>query len=377
MKAEALSDALSNLLGDLLRALDALDWVQRRLHPAAVSKLIEELSPLEPQLAEALLVLRSYEWPDPLKEEGGRIEVAAEHTIAALAGFVEQRAEAWMAALDPSSIFPLYGALRRRIPALEALYPLSSALLPVSRFFLEKGYRSSKDLVARLARVPSEEPAVPVGIVDGKNDRTERGGFSVYVPEYYDADRTWPLVVACHGGSGHGADFLWTWLREARSRGFLVLSPTSYGRTWSLQEPRLDGDRVEEMVAYVSQKWRVNRDRVLLTGMSDGATFTLLAGFGENSPFTHLAPISGVLTPLPKADRARVEGKPIYLVHGALDWMFPVETARMASKTLEGLGAEVVFREIADLSHTYPREENARILEWLDPSLGESDSRTH
>src|SRR5260370_15074993 len=39
------------------------------------------------------------------------------------------------------------------------------------------------------------------------------------VPEYYTADRGWPLVMALHGGSGNGRGFLWSWLRDARSRG--------------------------------------------------------------------------------------------------------------------------------------------------------------
>jgi phospholipase/carboxylesterase len=56
-------------------------------------------------------------------------------------------------------------------------------------------------------------------------------------------------------------------------------------------------------------------------------------------------------------------------VHGALDWMFPVAIARMAHRELERWGARVTYREIEDLSHTYPREENARILEWMDPAL--------
>ena len=50
-----------------------------------------------------------------------------------------------------------------------------------------------------------------------------RGAFSLYVPEYYDAARAWPLVVAMHGGSGNGGAFLWSWLREARTRGFILL----------------------------------------------------------------------------------------------------------------------------------------------------------
>ena len=60
-----------------------------------------------------------------------------------------------------------------------------------------------------------------------------------------------------------------------------------------------------------------------------------------------------------------VRGLPIYLVHGALDWMFPIEMARTANAALSAAGAAVTFREIPDLSHTYPRDENPRILDWL------------
>ena len=33
-------------------------------------------------------------------------------------------------------------------------------------------------------------------------------------------------------------------------------------------------------------------------------------------------------------------------------------------------GADVTYREVADLSHTYPRDENARILDWFLPTPG-------
>ena len=65
----------------------------------------------------------------------------------------------------------------------------------------------------------------------------------------------------------------------------------------------------------------------------------------------------------------RARGKRIYLVHGALDWMFPVSLARGARDALEQSGADLTYREIADLSHAYPREENDRILTWFDPGL--------
>jgi len=68
---------------------------------------------------------------------------------------------------------------------------------------------------------------------------------------------------------------------------------------------------------------------------------------------------------LASGDLARAQGRPIYLIHGALDWMFPVATAHLAREALTMAGAQLVYREIDDLSHTYPRDENPKILDWL------------
>jgi phospholipase/carboxylesterase len=51
--------------------------------------------------------------------------------------------------------------------------------------------------------------------------------------------------------------------------------------------------------------------------------------------------------------------------------MFPPELARNAGRVLAEAGARVVYREIPDLSHTYPRDENAHILDWF---LGRAES---
>jgi phospholipase/carboxylesterase len=129
----------------------------------------------------------------------------------------------------------------------------------------------------------------------------------------------------------------------------------------------VDADNLREMIDFVGARYPVDRTRVLLTGMSDGATYALLCGLREGTPFTHLAPVSGVLHPFLFVDggMGRVRGRPIYLVHGALDWMFPVATARQANEVLTAAGAALVYREIEDLSHTYPRDENPAILDWF------------
>jgi phospholipase/carboxylesterase len=43
-----------------------------------------------------------------------------------------------------------------------------------------------------------------------------------------------------------------------------------------------------------------------------------------------------------------------------------VQVARQTAQALTTAGANVTYRELGDLSHTYPREMNAEILRWLD-----------
>ena len=54
--------------------------------------------------------------------------------------------------------------------------------------------------------------------------------------------------------------------------------------------------------------------------------------------------------------------------------MFPIAIARIACEQLRAAGADLVFREIDDLSHTYPREENDRILDLVRSVAGVAGS---
>ena len=268
---------------------------------------------------------------------------------------------------SPQPIMGVLGAMKRNARALERLYSIHE-FPPVSRYFVEPAFHQ------RLRELdPPRREGTSVGLhhTGGEEGAGARGQLCLYVPESYDGEEEWPLVVALHGGSGSGREFLWAWLREARGRRFLLMAPTARGPTWSLMGPDFDGAALRAMTAWVCQHWRVKRSSILLTGLSDGATYAMLTGATADSPFTALAPVSGVLHPNAVApeNAHRLAGKRVYLVHGARDWMFPVETARWAHEQLVAAGADVTYREIEDLSHTYPREENDRILEWLDPSL--------
>ena len=264
----------------------------------------------------------------------------------------------------------VFRALRYAPRAQEALYPLCARMPPISQFFVEPALREDADLAARLAAPANEN----TGIFHDHNEPGSRGGFSLYVPEYYTPDRAWPLVTALHGGSGNGRGFLWSWLRDARSHGAILIAPTATGND-SGKTPtsgRLMGDDTDtpnltRILDWVRSRWNIDSERMLLTGMSDGGTFCYVTGFDRASPFTHLAPVSATFHPLMAeiADAERLRGLPIHIVHGRLDWMFPVQVARQTRDALSAAGADVTYRELDDLSHCYPREMNAPILDWL------------
>ena len=342
------------LLPALLHTLESLGFVGRHLNPLHLADLIEAVGAPDQALQAAREHLGSATAPSDTRS---RLAAAR---VAALAAFAGLRA----ASDNEQGILAAYQALRQVPRAHEVLYPLAATVPAISSFFLDPAIRDDAALQARVA-LPARSGET--GVIHVDNDPGTRGGFSLYVPEYYDDSRAWPLVVALHGGSGNGRAFLWSWLRDARSRGAILASPTATGRTWALLGDDTDTPNLMRMLAFVRERWRIDPARMLLTGMSDGGTFAFVSGLQSGSPFTHLGPVAAAFHPLllEFADADRVLGLPIYLVHGALDWMFPVQVARTAQRALSAAGARVTYREIDDLSHCYPREVNAAMLAWL------------
>ena len=344
------------LLPPLLGSLDALGLFARHFHPPRFGTVMEAIGSPDQALRTARERLDA--WPEALAPQRAGLDAASNAVIAA---FDALRA----APQQPDGLRAVFRALGQVPRAQEALYPLAQILAPVSRFFLDPAARQDEDLLARLADAPSKED---VGLFHGGGEPGARGGYSVYVPEYYTPDHAWPLVMALHGGSGNGRNFLWSWLSTARAKGAIVVAPTAVGDTWALMGPDEDTPNLLAILDQVRSRWSIDSEQMLLGGMSDGGTFTYVSGLEPGSPFTHLAPVSAAFHPMlaQMADRERLADLPIFLVHGALDWMFPIEMAREAEAALSAAGARVTYREIADLSHTYPREMSAAFLDWMN-----------
>ncbi len=356
-ETDPLLEATTALIPPLLTGIDMMSHAGRHMHPPNVPSLAQQLEPFRQPVKDGLETFDATDWPDHLQHFVAHARKSASLLIQSFDEFLSA----------PNQSNPAMGAYRAmgyNTKATEAIYPVAAMLPPVSRFFLNLNERDDVELNDKIGNADGTRDNV--GVMHAANASDERGGFSMYVPEYYDGEEV-PLIVALHGGSGHGRSYLWTWLRTARSRNAIVISPSSRDGTWSLMGPDIDSENLDAMVAYAKEQWRVDPKRVLLTGMSDGGTFSYVSGLRADAPFTHLAPSSASFHPMlaDAADQERLKGLPIYLMHGALDWMFPVDVARMANQALTQAGAHVEYREIDDLSHTYPIEENPRIFDWL------------
>jgi phospholipase/carboxylesterase len=334
--------------------LESMEAAGERLAPDRLGGLAHDI---EAAYAEPLRAARSAldNAPPPRELQGSAAKVRDAF------GHVEQAFQHFTAGAGAPlgrGIAEVLSALHHVARAQEGFYAVRGDLPPFAGYW-QMPNTTVRDLPAHAADTGA--PATGVLHVAGSG---HHGDFSLYIPETYSGDRSWPLIVALHGARGNGRDFLWTWVREAKSLGYLVVAPTSLGDTWAAE----DDVGLLEVLSWVSAHYRLANHGVLLTGMSDGATYTLIHGLAHPGEYRALAPLCGVLHPANEAlgNLRRARGMPIYLVHGAQDFLFPVPGARLARDTLTTAGALVEYRELPELSHTYPRSENVRILRWFE-----------
>jgi phospholipase/carboxylesterase len=233
------------------------------------------------------------------------------------------------------------------------LYPARLALPAFRRYWLLDG-----------ADFEACEPSATMLASDGgiRHHAVDRyrGVYTSYVPEYYQADRPWPLIIAMHGAHGSDEDFLWTWLKYAKSRGYLLLSAKSFGTTWH----PWDAPSVLLMLDDMQAHYAIDARRILLTGLSDGGSFGYDVGFAFPERFTGLAVVAGILRPHQRSPQA--SRLPVYIAHGERDPLFPAPFIRLVARKLQEWGHQVTYHELPGFGHAYPAGENAAILDWFD-----------
>ena len=171
--SEAVVDDIVAVLPPLLQSLEALGFIARYLNPPDFDRVMERVG--QPDEALRAMRPRLEQWPEKFADIKTPLETASD---AALAAFEALR----VVQNGRGDFVSLFRALRYVPRAQEALYALSAKLPPVNQFFVDPALRDDAELEARLAA-----PTNPnTGIFHNHNEPGSRGGFSLYVPEYYD-----------------------------------------------------------------------------------------------------------------------------------------------------------------------------------------------
>jgi len=182
---------------------------------------------------------------------------------------------------------------------------------------------------------PSSEGAAP-GVTPGasrgelKHDGATRT-YRLFVPEGIAGGERVPLVVGLHGGLGTGEQFADNsqFEKAAREHGFIAVFPDGVGRTWNGgnccgQAARNDVDDVGFLAALIealSARLPIDRERVFMTGHSNGGIMAFRFGCERADLVAAIAPVAGSLE-VPKCEPSR--GVDLLAIHGDADQSHPL-----------------------------------------------------
>lgn len=132
-----------------------------------------------------------------------------------------------------------------------------------------------------------------------RNEPEHRREYRLYVPTRYSPERTWPLVVTCHGTRPYDTAprQFEEWKGLAELKGFLLIAPELEGTVGDFAPPvpeqikrqLRDEAAILSIVRSVSGAYSVDRSRVFLTGWSAGGFAVLFTGLRNPDVFRALS----------------------------------------------------------------------------------------
>lgn len=175
--------------------------------------------------------------------------------------------------------------------------------------------------------------------------KTVTAGYALYLPDGYDpkAKKRWPMVLFLHGMGDRGPDLSkltesqWSPLAHAKqTKGFpfIVAAPQCPGG-----DSRWTSDIPIALLDELLHKYRIDPDRVYLTGVSMGGAGSWRLALDYPNRFAALAVVSGSGYP---DEAEKVAHTPIRVYHGGVDKVVPIQKAQDMVDAVKSKGSKTV-----------------------------------
>ena len=188
---------------------------------------------------------------------------------------------------------------------------------------------------------------------------------SIFMPEDYDAEQTYPLMIFLHGAGERGTDLEMLkvhgppkLITEGRKFPCYVLAPLCPKDVW------WDVEKLNSTLDQFLESHKVDTDRIYLTGLSMGGYGTWLWSCKYPERFAAIAPICGGGNP---EDVAAIKDIPTWVFHGAEDEVVLISESQKMVDALEVIGHRPKFTIYPEADHdswteTYNNEE---LYSWM------------
>lgn len=175
-----------------------------------------------------------------------------------------------------------------------------------------------------------------------------------------------PVVLALPWGAGTADLVLGLvqtyWDTEAPSRGYYVVAPEVLGSSLATTA----GELIPALFRWMDEELDYDRDRVVLTGASNGGRGVFFSAVAQPERFAALVGMPGRYEG-DGSDLAPLAEVPVWLLVGEFDdgW---VEAAESTRNALEAAGMDVTLDVVQGQGHVL-RLDQAFLMDWIDDAL--------
>jgi enterochelin esterase-like enzyme len=134
---------------------------------------------------------------------------------------------------------------------------------------------------------------------------------------------------------------------------------------------RFGEELVLETMRVVQSQYRIDPDRIFLTGMSNGGIGAWIIGMHHADRFAGIAPMASGIDDVLYPFLENLVHTPVYVIHGAEDEVMPVQLSRGLVKEMQRRGIPHYYREHQWThphagGHFFPKQELPDLMTWFD-----------